>query len=61
LCALTQVGVPGAALAATGAVTVLAAALVIGAAVARRVLDGRRLAGWEAAWTAIGPQWTGRH
>jgi hypothetical protein len=58
---LPQVGVAGAALAATGAVTVLAATLVIGAAVARRVLDGRRLAGWEAAWAAIGPQWTGRH
>jgi hypothetical protein len=49
----------GAVLAAVGTVTVLAAALVIGGAVARRVLDRRRLAGWEAAWASVGPEWTG--
>jgi len=27
---------------------------------ARRLLDRRRLAAWEAAWTTIGPQWTRR-
>jgi hypothetical protein len=26
----------------------------------RWVLDRRRLAGWEAAWAAVGPQWTWR-
>ena len=26
----------------------------------RRVLDRRRLAAWEAAWAALGPQWTRR-
>jgi len=27
---------------------------------ARRLLDRRRLAAWESAWTTIGPQWTRR-
>jgi hypothetical protein len=26
----------------------------------RLVLDRRRLAAWEAAWAAVGPQWTRR-
>ena len=26
----------------------------------RWVLDRRRLAGWDAAWAAVGPQWTKR-
>ena len=26
----------------------------------RRLLDRRRLAAWEAAWAAVGPQWTKR-
>jgi hypothetical protein len=30
------------------------------ASVGRWVLDRRRLAGWEAAWAAVGPQWTKR-
>jgi hypothetical protein len=51
----------GAVLAAVGTLAVLAAALVIGGAVARRVLDRRRLAGWEAAWSSVGPEWTGHH
>jgi len=49
-----------AALAVVGAVAVLAAFLLLVALAVRRVLDGRRLAGWETGWTAIGPQWTGR-
>jgi hypothetical protein len=37
------------------------AAVVLGLArAARRLLDHRRLAAWEAAWTSIGPQWTRR-
>jgi hypothetical protein len=27
---------------------------------ARWLLDRRRLAAWETAWTSIGPQWTRR-
>jgi hypothetical protein len=46
-------------LAILGALAVLAAFMVIVALAVRRVLDGRRLAGWEADWAAIGPQWTG--
>lgn len=30
------------------------------AAAARWLLDRRRLADWEAAWTTVGPQWTRR-
>lgn len=30
------------------------------ALLARRLLDRRRLAGWEAAWLSVGPQWS-RH
>jgi hypothetical protein len=30
------------------------------AGVGRWMLDRRRLADWEAAWTAVGPQWTRR-
>jgi uncharacterized membrane protein YhaH (DUF805 family) len=30
------------------------------AVIARRVLDARRLSGWEAGWLAVGPQWTGQ-
>ena len=30
------------------------------AAAGRWVLDRRRLAGWDAAWAAVGPQWTKR-
>jgi hypothetical protein len=47
------------------AVGMLAAAglaiVVIGlAGEARWLLDRRRLAAWEAAWTSIGPGWTRR-
>jgi hypothetical protein len=36
----------------------LAVLLTILAAVARWLIDRRKLAGWEAAWRAVGPQWT---
>lgn len=37
------------------------ALLLIAVAVAtRRVLDARRLSGWESGWLLVGPQWTGR-
>lgn len=45
-----------------GAVTcapILLAALLLGIGyVSRRVLDWRRLAGWEADWDSVGPRWT---
>jgi hypothetical protein len=44
-----------------GAVTALAVvALLIAYAVARHVLDRRRLAAWELAWAGTGPSWTAR-
>jgi hypothetical protein len=45
-------------LAIMGTPIVLAAALVGVWAVVRRLLDRRRLAGWEAGWDAVGPVWT---
>jgi hypothetical protein len=44
--------------AALFALASLAVLLTILAAVARWLIDRRRLAGWEAAWRAVGPQWT---
>ncbi len=44
----------------TLAVAGLAAVLLGVARAARSLLDRRRLAAWEAAWTSIGPQWTRR-
>ena len=42
-----------------GAVTAVAGvALLIAYALARHVLDRRRLAGWETAWARTGPSWT---
>jgi hypothetical protein len=42
--------------------TLVAVALTLRAAlqVTRRFLNRRRLAAWEAAWSSIGPRWTGR-
>ena len=48
------------ALAAAFASVALGAVLWWLAGAGRRVLDRRRLAAWEAAWAAIGPQWTWR-
>jgi len=42
------------------ALTVLAAFLAGLALLGRWMLDRRRLAGWEAAWLSVGPQWS-RH
>ncbi len=44
-----------AAMTAITALAILLAGLVL---LARRVLDRRRLAGWETAWLSVGPQWT---
>jgi hypothetical protein len=48
------------ALAAAVAPVVLAITLAFLACVTRWVLDRRRLAGWDAAWASVGPQWTKR-
>ena len=44
-----------AAAAALAGLAVLLAGLAL---LARRVLDCRRIAGWDAAWQAVGPQWS---
>jgi hypothetical protein len=46
----------------TPVVTLLLLGLALGvaASVARLCLNRRRLAGWEAAWSAVEPRWTGR-
>jgi hypothetical protein len=46
--------------AVAGAVAALAALLTVVAVAVRRVLDARRLRGWEAGWTMVGPHWTER-
>jgi hypothetical protein len=38
----------------------VALALLTVLRLAQRLLNRRRLAAWDAAWSAIGPQWTGR-
>jgi hypothetical protein len=38
----------------------VALVLLVALKLTRRFLDRRRLAAWEAAWSAIGPRWTGR-
>lgn len=43
---------------ATLVLVALAALLLSAAGLVRRIMDGRRLSGWEAAWAATGPQWT---
>jgi hypothetical protein len=40
------------------ALACLAVLLTILAAVARWLLDRKRLAGWETAWRSVGPQWS---
>jgi hypothetical protein len=44
--------------AAVLALASLAVLLTILAALARWLIDRRRLAGWEAAWRSVGPQWS---
>jgi hypothetical protein len=48
--------------AAAGVVATVALGIVLLclAQAGRWALDRRRFAGWEAAWTAVGPQWTRR-
>jgi hypothetical protein len=41
-----------------GTTLVLAAAAITVASVGLWLLDRRRMAGWEADWNAVGPQWT---
>jgi type IV secretory pathway TrbL component len=47
-------------LAAVLALTFTAFALLIALRLIQWLIDRRRLAGWEAAWRATGPRWTGR-
>src|SRR5207248_2778656 len=41
-----------------GTIIMVAAVLAAVGCVGQRLLDRRRLAGWEADWNAVGPQWT---
>jgi hypothetical protein len=45
-------------IAALFALASLGVLLTILAALARWLIDRRRLAGWEAAWRSVGPQWS---
>jgi hypothetical protein len=45
------------ALAGVLAVGGLAVLVIVSALVIRRILDCRRMAGWDAEWSATGPQW----
>jgi hypothetical protein len=47
-------------LAAAVAPVVLGIVVAFLAGVTRWVIDRRRLAGWDAAWALVGPQWTKR-
>ena len=47
-------------LAAAAGALGLACVLFLAGAAARVALDRRRLAGWETAWRAVGPQWSRR-
>jgi hypothetical protein len=46
--------------AALAAAVLAAAAVAVTGFFARRALDRRRLAAWDAEWSRTGPQWTGR-
>jgi hypothetical protein len=46
--------------AAAAGVVALGVVLLGLACAGRRVIDRRRLASWETAWAAVGPQWTRR-
>ena len=48
------------ALAALAVAVLAAAAVAVTGFLARRALDRRRLAAWDAEWSRTGPQWTGR-
>jgi hypothetical protein len=58
---LTPAGARDRVMIGMGLALIVFALLLAGLAVlARRILDRRRLAGWEAAWLSVGPQWS-RH
>jgi hypothetical protein len=44
--------------AVTGTVIMVGAVLAAAASAGQWLLGRRRLAGWEADWNAVGPQWT---
>jgi hypothetical protein len=46
--------------AALAAAVLAVAAVATAGLLARRALDRRRLAAWDAEWSRTGPQWTGR-
>lgn len=48
------------ALAALLAAVLAATVLAVTGIVVRRAVDKRRLAAWDADWSQVGPQWTGR-
>ena len=48
------------AFAALAAAALAATVVVVTGFLARRSLDRRRLAAWDAEWSRTGPQWTGR-
>jgi len=48
------------AFAALAAAALAATVVVVTGFLARRSLDRRRLAAWDAGWSRTGPQWTGR-
>jgi hypothetical protein len=50
----------GEALAALAAAVLAGAAVAVTGLLARRALDRRRLAAWNAEWSRTGPRWTGR-
>jgi hypothetical protein len=51
---------PEVSLAAAAGALGLAGVLFLAGAGARVLLDRRRMAGWETAWRAVGPQWSRR-
>ena len=55
-CGITGQTVPVTAL----TLVLVALALLTVLRLIRRLLDRRRLAAWDAAWSTIGPHWTGR-
>ena len=53
-----QIVMVRAAAAVIGTIIMVAAVLAAVGCVGQRLLDRRRLAGWEADWNAVGPRWT---
>jgi hypothetical protein len=55
----SHLGAETSAVAAVMTLVAVAVALRAALQLTRRFLNWRRLAAWEAAWSAIGPRWTG--